>query len=200
MAFLVIERFALIAATTPMPFVSLFKLFSLVFFFSMFISGCFKASFPEVELQELRAQAEGHMLQDAKLAFDRSDYPEAILLFNRFIKIHSHSVYVLEAQWWLAQSYEKSGNPRLALGHFQRLAELVNDHPYRHEARLRVRSLIESFGVTVLSTKAHGVAIDWESLQTKGELLLIDQLPQSKGAVWMINLGCPIQDLSLIHI
>ena len=153
-----------------------------------------------MELQELRAQAEGHMLQDAKLAFDRSDYPEAILLFNRFIKIHSHSVYVLEAQWWLAQSYEKSGNPRLALGHFQRLAELVNDHPYRHEARLRVRSLIESFGVTVLSAKAHGVAIDWESLQTKGELLLIDQLPQSKGAVWMINLGCPIQDLSLIHI
>ena len=178
-----------------MPFVSFFKLFSFVFFSLVFVSGCFKAPSPEAELRELRTQAEERMLEDARHAYVRSDYSEAILLFNRFIKIHRHSVYVLEAQWWLARSYEESGNIRLALSHFQRLAKSAFDQPYRHEARLRARALIQTLGTEILSTKAHGMAIDWESLQGKGEALLIDQFRQNKGAVWMINLGCPIQDL-----
>ena len=178
-----------------MPIVSFFKLVSLVFLSIVFISGCFKAPSPEVELRELRAKAEGRMFQDAKLAFTRSDYPEAILLFNRFIKIHRHSVYVLEAQWWLARSYEKSGNLRLALGHFQRLAKSAYEHPYRHKAGLRARSLSETLGTEGLSAKAQGMAIDWKSFEGKGKALLSAQLTQRKGAVWMINLGCPIKDL-----
>ena len=148
-------------------------------------------------MRELRAQAEERLLQDGKLAFDRSDYPEAILLLSRFIKTHGYSVHVLEAQWWLAQSYEQLGNLHLGLDHFQRLAKSAYDHPYRREARLRAQFLIQTLGIGAISRKIHGVAIDLESLQNEKETaLLVARFRQDKGAILMVNLGCPIQDLA----
>ena len=177
-----------------MPSSALCKFLISVLSLTVFLSGCFKSPLPEVELQELRAQAEERLLQDAKLAFFRKDYPGAVLLFNRFVNTHSKSKLALKAQWWLARSYEQSGNLRLALARFQRLGHSPENHRYRHEARLRAQTLIEHLGIEALSSKTRGVSVGLDDLQGGAESLsLMAQLRLRKGEVLQVNLGCPVQ-------
>ena len=114
------------ALINSMPSLALLKFLLTFLSLGLFLSGCFRPPSPEIGLQELRAQAEERLLQDAKLAFVRADYTEAVLLFNRFVRNHPRSIHAAEAQWWLARSYEQSGNLRLALARFQRLAQVPN--------------------------------------------------------------------------
>jgi hypothetical protein len=154
-----------------------------------------KSPSPDMGLQELRDQAEERLLQDAKLAFVRADYPEAVLLLNRFVKNHGQSPLALEGQWWLARAYEESGNLRLALGRFQRLAQDSINHPYRHEAGLRAQTLIEALGIEALPLTSKGVAVRLNDLQGDEEIAkVMSQIHQSKGAVLLISLGCPVHD------
>lgn len=162
----------------------------------LFLSSCMKSPSPEVGLQELRVQAEERLLQDAKLAFMRGDYPEAVLLLNRFVNNHGQSPLAVEGQWWLARAYEESGNLRLALGRFQRLAQDSLNHPYRHEARLQAQTLIEALGIEPLPQKITGVSIRLVDLHGGAESSwMMSQIPQRRGAVLLIKLGCPIQEV-----
>ncbi len=181
-----------------MPSLALIKFLLLTIFLPLFLAGCFKAPSPEVGLMELRAQAEERLLEDAKLAFVRSDYPEAVLLLNRFVKTHRHSKWVSEAQWWLARSYEQSGNLRLALGRFQRLAQSSTPHPYRHEARLRAQALIETLGIEALPSTTQGVAVRLHDIQDEAKISsLLSHIRSSGGGVLLINLGCPVPSQSV---
>lgn len=176
-----------------MPSLALTKFLLLPVLLTVFLVGCFKSPSPEVGLLELRAQAEARLLEDAKLAFVRSDYPEAVLLLNRFVNTHRHSTWVPEAQWWLARSYEQSGNLRLALGRFQRLAQSSTNHPYRHEASLRAQTLIEALGIEALPSTTSGVSVALHDLQGGSEISsLMSHIRQTRGGVVLINLGCPV--------
>lgn len=181
------------ALINPMPSLAPFKSFLTVVSVSVLLSGCLKTPTPEVELRELRAQAEERLQQDAKLAFVRGDYAEAVLLFNRFVRNHPRSTLAPEAQWWLARSYEESGNFRLALARFQRLAQSSKKHPYRHEASLRANTLIKDLGIEAVSTKIKGLAIKFQSLPGEAASSLKAQNRLSHGAVLLVDLGCPVQ-------
>jgi hypothetical protein len=186
--------------TNPMPSSALLKFLLITVLLTVFLSGCFKSPSPEVELQELRAQAEKRLLQDAKLAFIRADYPEAVLLFNRFIKTHSQSKLAPEAQWWLARSYQQSGNLRLALARFQRLAQSSNKHSYRHEARLQANTLIEVLGLDAVSSNINGLSVKFQHLPQATEASpRIAHTRLRKGAVLLVDLGCPGQRQSIPH-
>ncbi|MDA0738986.1 MAG: hypothetical protein O2999_09375 [Nitrospirae bacterium] len=176
-----------------MPSLALTKFLLLPVLLTVFLVGCVKSPSPEVGLLELRAQAEARLLEDAKLAFVRSDYPEAVLLLNRFVKTHRHSKWVPEAEWWLARSYEQSGNLRLALGRFQRLAHSSTNHPYRHEASLRAQTLIETLGIEALPSTTNGVSVALHDLQGGSEISsLMSHIRHTRGGVVLINLGCPV--------
>jgi len=180
-----------------MPSLALIKFLFLAGFLTVFLAGCFKSPSPEVGLMELRAQAEKRLLDDAKLAFVRSDYPEAVLLLNRFVKTHRHSKWVSEAQWWLARSYEQSGNLRLALARFQRLAQSSAQHPYRHEARLRAQTLIATLGIAALPSTTRGVSVRLHDIQSGSDISsLMSHIRQTRGGVLLINLGCPVSPQS----
>ena len=175
-----------------MPSLALMKFLLLAVFLTVFLVSCFKAPSPDVGLMELRAQAEERLLEDAKLAFVRSDYPEAVLLLNRFVKTHPHSKWVPEAQWWLARSYEQSGNLRLALGRFQRLAQSSTGHPYRQEAKLRAQALIEALGIKALPSTTRGVAVRLSDIHGGSEISSLgSHIHATGGEVLLINLGCP---------
>jgi len=164
------------------------------------LSGCFKSPSPEVELQELRAQAEERLLQDAKLAFIRADYPEAVLLFNRFVNNHRKSTLTLEAQWWLARSYQQSGNLRLALARFQRLAQSSKRHLYRQEARFRAQNLIEVLRLDPVSSHIKGLSVKFQYLPLEAEAYPgIAHTRLRKGAVLLVDLGCPVHRPSFPH-
>lgn len=163
---------------------------------TLFLSGCFKSPSPEVELQELRAQAEERLLQDAKLAFFRSDYPEAVLLFNRFVNNHRTSNLAAEAQWWLARSYHQMGNLRLALARFQRLAQSEKPHPYRHEARLRANDLIDMLGLESVASTIKGHLVKFQHLKQQTEFSSqMDATRFRKGGVLLLDLGCPLKEV-----
>jgi len=186
--------------TNPMPSSALLKFLLTAVFLTVFLSGCFKSPSPEVELQELRAQAEERLLQDAKLAFIRADYPEAVLLFNRFITTHSTSELAPEAQWWLARSYQQSGNLRLALARFQRLAQASKQHSYRHEARLQANTLIEVLGLDAVSPSINGFSVKFQHLPQEADASSrIAYTRLRKGAVLLVDLGCPVQRQSVSH-
>lgn len=187
-------------STNLMPFSAQSKFLITILSLTVFLSGCFKSPSPEVELQELRAQAEKRLLQDAKLAFIRADYPEAVLLFNRFVTTHPTSILAPEAQWWLARSYQQSGNLRLALARFQRLAQFSKKHSYHHEARLQANNLIEVLGLDAVSSNINGLSVKFQHLPQKAEAssrIAHTRLP--KGAVLLVDLGCPVQRQSFPH-
>ena len=187
-------------STNPMPSSAQSKFFISILSLTVFLSGCFKSPSPEVELQELRAQAEERLLQDAKLAFIRADYPEAVLLFNRFVKTHSKSKLTPEAQWWLARSYQQLGNLRLALARFQRLAQSSKQHSYRHEARLQANNLIEVLGLDAVSLNIKGLSVKFQHLPREAEASpRIAHTRLRKGAVLLVDLGCPVQRQSFPH-
>ncbi len=177
-----------------MPSSALLRFFILTGSLAAFLAGCLKSPSPEVELQELRAQAEERLLQDAKLAFVREDYPEAVLLFHRFVKNHPKSKLAPEAQWWLARSYQQSGNLRLALARFQRLARSSSTHPYRHEARLQANALIEALGIEAMPSTIKGFSVKFQQLPEGGAAsFLIAHNRLRKGSVLLINLGCQLR-------
>ncbi len=183
-----------------MPSSALLKFLLSAVFLTVFLSGCFKSPSPEVELQELRTQAEERLLQDAKLAFIRADYPEAVLLFHRFVKTHSQSTLAPEAQWWLARSYQQSGNLRLALARFQRLAQSSNMPSYRHEARLQANNLIEALGLDAVSLNIKGLSVQFQHLPREAEASSrITHTGLRNGAVLLVDLGCPVQRQSFPH-
>ncbi|MFB3115284.1 MAG: tol-pal system YbgF family protein [Nitrospirales bacterium] len=186
--------------TNLMPSSAQSKFLITILSLTLFLSGCFKAPSPEVELQELRAQAEERLLQDAKLAFIRADYPEAVLLFNRFVNNHRKSTLALEAQWWLARSYQQSGNLRLALARFQRLAQSSKRHLYRQEARFRAQNLIEVLGLDPVSSHIKGLSVKFQYLPLEAEAYPgIAHTRLRKGAVLLVDLGCPVHRPSFPH-
>jgi len=173
-----------------MPSLARLKFLSVSVIVAGFLSGCVSPPSPEIGLQELRAQAEARLLQDAKLAFVREDYSEAILLFNRFVKNHPQSPLVHEAQWWLARSYQQSGNVRLALARFQRLARLSSHHPYRQEARLRANTIIETLGIEAVTTEIAGYSVPFQHLSGEGGSSLLATNRLRRGTVVLLDLGC----------
>ena len=183
------------ARMTLMPLTALFQLLLAVLLFIVFLAGCVKAPSPEIGLQELRDQAEERLLQDAKLAFMRADYPEAVLLFHRFVKTHPRSHLTPEAQWWLARSYEQSGNLRLALARYQRLGQ-SSANPYRQEASLRANQLIKELGIEAVSTRARGLMVQFQDLPGKAAQSLMAQHHLGTGSVMLLDIGCPVQQPS----
>lgn len=177
-----------------MPLQTLTQVLLVIFSSFLLLSGCSRTLSPEIGLQELRAQAEERLLQDAKLAFMRAEYPEAVLLFNRFVKTHPHSNLVPEAQWWLARSYEEAGNLRLALARYQRLARSA-PYPYAQEAELRARHLIEALGIESVSLSSPGVMMSFLHIPGTSGLRGIAEKGFRQGSRMLIDLGCPIHHL-----
>ena len=190
-----------------MPFPVLFRSLLAVVILTMFLSGCLKSSLPKIGSQESRdeklpaqgvaAQAKKQLLQDAKQAFIQTDYLETVFLLNRFVNNYPKSQLAPEAYWWLARSYQQTGNLKLALVYFERLAQLPGRHSYRDEARLRAHDLIKVLESDSRPSTIKGLSVKFQNLSTDAEdFSRIGQNRLKERSVILLDLGCPVQKQS----
>jgi hypothetical protein len=81
------------------------------------------------------------LLELARHDFDQGHYDDAGALLRRLITTYPDSPYLMEARWWLAQTYEGTGDLTLALAEYHMLAEGGPEARYGAEAQSRIRRL-----------------------------------------------------------
>jgi tetratricopeptide (TPR) repeat protein len=59
--------------------------------------------------------AQSRLIESAYRAYEQERYPLASVLFQRYVDANPDSSRLTEARWWLARSYEQSGNLAAAL-------------------------------------------------------------------------------------
>jgi hypothetical protein len=67
--------------------------------------------------------AQTRLLESAYRAYVQARYPLASALLQRFVDSNPNSSRLSEARWWLARSYEESGNLPAALSAYRAMAE-----------------------------------------------------------------------------
>jgi len=113
---------------------------------------------------ELRAEIEKLSLQQAQRAFFRADYSTAVSLLNRFLDTHPQSPRSLEARWWLARAYQKTGNLPSAIEQYRFLANTWTWNVYQADARSRVAQLEERLGKSPANGSGKGILVSLGSL------------------------------------
>ena len=157
------------------------------------LSGCFRSVESDSGVQALRDQTEKRSLRQAELAFLRADYSTAVLLLNRFLRIHPQSSQSLEARWWLARAYQKTGNLSSAVEHFRFLAHTRTWNLYQTEARLRVTQLERRLGEPMVDGSVKGTLVSIESARTPGEWdAVIAANLEIKGSMILLDLPCGV--------
>ncbi len=116
-------------------------------------------------MRALRNQVEKQVLHDAKLAFFRADYPDAILSLHRFVRTYPHSSRSPEARWWLARSYQGLGNLHAAAEHFRLLARAQPSNSYQAEALVRAAQLEDLMGEPTTVGPVNGILVSFASLR-----------------------------------
>lgn len=108
----------------------------------------------------LRLEAQGRVLQNARSAYDEGRYESAVRLLQRLIETDPRSPYSLDARWWLARSYERSGNQTAALAEYRSLTRLATPgtptaERYGREALDRIADLERVLGVRERRSNGH---------------------------------------------
>ncbi len=163
----------------------------------LLLSGCFRLPVPDPGMRELRDLVERRLLHDAKQAFLRTDYAEAIPLLHRFVRTHPHSPRSPEARWWLARSYQESGHLSSAAGHFRLLADARRPNPYRAEALVRAAQL-ENLPGEPTGGPAHGIMVSLASLRLSDDWTsIMPDVHTSEGAIVLLDVPCGLDDAVL---
>ena len=159
----------------------------------LLMSGCFRSAGPDVGVRALRDQTEKHSLQQAELAFLRADYSTAVRLLNRFLRTHPQSSRSLEARWWLARAYEKTGNLSSAVEHFHFLADTRAWNVYQTEAQLRVAQLEGRLGESMTRRSIKGILVSLGSVQTSGDVdSVISASRDIEGSMILLDVPCGV--------
>ena len=142
-------------------------------------------------MRTLENRVEGQLLHDAKRAFVLADYSNAILLLHRFVRTHPHSSQSPEARWWLARSYQGSGNLPAAAEHFRLLANIRTPNPYRAEALARAVRLDDLLGKPTTGGSANGILMSLASLRMSDDpVSVIADNQKIAGAVMLLDVPC----------
>ena len=159
----------------------------------LLLSGCFRSAGPDLGVRALRDQTEKHSLRQAELAFLRADYSTAVLLLDGFLRTHPPSSRSLEARWWLARAYQKTGNLSSALEHFRFLANTRASNLYQTDARFRMTQLAERLGEPMASGSIKGIVISLESVQTPGDVdSVISANRGIDGSMILLDVPCSV--------
>lgn len=164
----------------------------------LLMSGCFRFAGPDVGVRELRDQTEKHSLRQAELAFLRADYATAEQSLNRFLRIHPQSSRSLEARWWLARVYQKTGKLSSAVEHFRVLANTRTWNLYQADARFRAAQLEELLGESIASGARKGILVSLGSVQMPGHVdSVLSASKEIEGDMILLDVPCRIDgDLS----
>lgn len=182
-----------------MPVLFPYLRFIVVTFFALLLlSGCFLSTGPDLGVRELRDQTEKHSLQQAQGAFLRADYLTAEQSLNRFLRIHPQSSRSLEARWWLARVYQKTGKLSSAVEHFRVLANTRTWNLYQADARIRAAQLEELLGESMVKGARKGILVSLGSVQTPGHVdSVLSANREIEGGTILLDVPCRIDsDLS----
>ena len=159
----------------------------------LLLSGCFRAAGPDLGVRALRDQTEKHSLRQAELAFLRADYSTAVLLLDGFLRTHPQSSRSLEARWWLARAYQKTGNRSSALEHFRFLANTRDWNLYQTDARFRMTQLAERLGEPMASGSIKGILASLGSVHTPGDVdSVISANRNIDGSMILLDVPCRV--------
>lgn len=86
-------------------------------------------------------QAQARLLELARRDLDRGHYDDASALLQRLITTYPNSPYLMEAHWWLAQTYEGTGDLTSALAEYRLLTGGGPETQYAADAQSRIRIL-----------------------------------------------------------
>ena len=145
--------------------------------------------------------AQTRLLESAYRAYVQARYPLASALLQRFVDSNPDSPRLSEARWWLARSYEESGNLPAALsayramvGEAQRSTPLAGSYEFHALNRLDAfrrspgpSSLLERRQITLWLTST-----DWLALPDVG--LWIKQLADAGVTSLIVEAGSPPRD------
>ena len=157
----------------------------------LLLSGCFRAAGPDVGVRALRDQTEKHSLDQAERAFLRADYSTAVLLLNRFLRTHPQSSLSLEARWWLARAYQKTGNLSSALEHFRFVANTRTWNLYQTDARFRVTKLEEQLSRPLTSGSVKGILTSLGALPGDVDAMIATNR-EVEGSVILLDVPCKV--------
>ena len=142
-------------------------------------------------MRALQNRVEGQLLHDAKRAFVRADYANAILLLHRFVRTHPHSSQSPEARWWLARSYQGSGNLPAAVKHFRLLVNARPLNPYQAEALVRATRLEDQLGKPTTGGQVNGILVSLASLRMSDDPASVIADNQTiEGDVMLLDVPC----------
>jgi hypothetical protein len=106
---------------------------------------------PDASRIDPARDAQTRLLESAYRAYAQERYPLASALLQRFVDANPDSPRLSEARWWLARSYEQSGNLSAALIAYRRLVgEAAGSIPragsYEYDALNRLDEFRRSLG------------------------------------------------------
>ena len=140
--------------------------------------------------------AQTRLLESAYRAYAQARYPLASALLQRFVDANPDSSKLSEARWWLARSYEESGNLPAALSAYR---ALVGEEPrsallvgsYEFHARNRLGAFRRSLGPSSLLERRQ-IALwltstDWLTISDVG--LWIEQLADAGVTALIVEAG-----------
>jgi hypothetical protein len=142
--------------------------------------------------------AQTRLLESAYRAYVQARYPLASVLLQRFVDSNPNSSRLSEARWWLARSYEESGNLPAALSAYRAVVgEVSQSTPlagsYEFHALNRLDEFRRSLGPSSLLTRRQ-IALwltsaDW--LMIPDVRLWIEQLADAGVTALIVEAGSP---------
>jgi len=145
--------------------------------------------------------AQTRLLESAYRAYGQARYPLASTLLQRFVDSNPNSSRLSEARWWLARSYEESGNLSAALSAYR---DMVGEAPrsttladsYEVYALNRLDAFRRSLGPSSLLVRRQ-VALwptptDWHT--TPDVRLWIEQLADAGVTALIVDAGSPLRE------
>jgi hypothetical protein len=112
----------------------------------LFVAGCAKppaAHGPPLMLApaDPAGEVQTRLLQDARAQFAEGRYETATRLLRRLIDRYPRSPVLLDARWWLARSYEQTGELEAALDQYRLVAWSAGDPGLARQAAGRIAEL-----------------------------------------------------------
>lgn len=145
--------------------------------------------------------AQTRLLESAYRAYVQARYPLASVLLQRFVDSNPNSSRLSEARWWLARSYEESGNLQAALSAYRAMVgEAPQSTPlagsYEFHALNRLDAFRQSRGPSVLLERKQ-IALwltsqDWLAIPNIQPL--IEQLADAGVTALIVEAGTPSRE------
>ncbi len=154
----------------------------------LLLSGCARLTGAGPETRALQRQIESRVLDDARQAFVRADYANAIHLLHRFVRAYPRSSLSPEARWWLARSYQGAGDLPSAAEQFRLLAAVPPPNFYRDAAMERAAQLED---LPPPAGAGDGVLVRLDSFHASGDpAFVVEDARVGAGAVVLLDVPC----------